>query len=177
MLRARLRLSPALATLVAQLPALRRKIRGALHALLADASIGKRLQDPLAGLWSLPVGRWRIIYRPGRDLLEIVAIGPRKTIYQEAERLGRRAGGPSTSRASPLAREAAPGDPEGRRQIRVGQLRATSWLRVREGSSGLWTNIRTYTTTASLSPGTSTSPESVRVPAPGLTLWVWKAWQ
>lgn len=96
MLRARLRLSPALATFVAQLPpALKRRIRAALHALLADAAIGKRLQDPLMGLWSLPVGRWRIIYRPSRDLLEIVAIGPRKTIYQEAERLGRRAGRPS----------------------------------------------------------------------------------
>ena len=54
-------------------------------------AVGKELRDELAGLRSLRVGRLRIVYRvAGRRLIDLVAIGPRRTIYQETLRLLRR---------------------------------------------------------------------------------------
>jgi mRNA interferase RelE/StbE len=46
------------------------------------------LKDELAGLRSFRVSRFRIIYRiSARDIIDIVAIGPRRSIYQETYRL------------------------------------------------------------------------------------------
>ena len=67
-------------------PELKRKFRAALADILEDPGCGNALKEELEGYWSLRVGRSRIIYRlPGRDV-EIVAIGPRETIYEEATR-------------------------------------------------------------------------------------------
>jgi len=53
-----------------------------------DPQAGKELRDDLAGLRSLRIGRFRIIYRIARrDLIELVAIGPRRSIYEETLRL------------------------------------------------------------------------------------------
>jgi hypothetical protein len=41
------------------------------------------LKNDLAGLRSFRVGRLRIIYRVERNVVEIVAIGPRERIYEE----------------------------------------------------------------------------------------------
>jgi len=72
-------------------PGLRRKVRAALDLIRTDPAAGKALRDALAGLGSLRVGRFRIVYRvaPGR-VIELVTIGPRRTIYQETLRLLRR---------------------------------------------------------------------------------------
>lgn len=69
-------------------PGLKRKVRAGLDALLADPHEGKPLQRELSGLWTLRVGRLRIVCRiaPGR-IVELVAIGPRATIYEETYRL------------------------------------------------------------------------------------------
>ena len=73
--------------LVRQLhPGLKRKVRAALADILGDPACGKPLERELKGYWSLEVGRHRIIYRPVEDGAEIVAIGPRRTIYEEAAR-------------------------------------------------------------------------------------------
>lgn len=49
------------------------------------------LVDELAGLRSCRVGRLRIVYRlTGNRIIEIVAVGPRRTIYEETYRLLRR---------------------------------------------------------------------------------------
>ena len=64
-------------------PELKKKVREALDDVLADPACGKPLHRELEGYWSLRLGRIRIIYRPDRAGSEIVAIGPRKTIYQE----------------------------------------------------------------------------------------------
>jgi mRNA interferase RelE/StbE len=64
-------------------PDLKRKIRAGLDALVKEPEAGKVLLDDLEGFRSFRVGRFRIIYRVGRDLIEIVAIGPRRTIYEE----------------------------------------------------------------------------------------------
>ena len=67
-------------------PHLKRKVRAALKDILDDPACGKALEDELEGYWSLPIGRTRIIYRPSEGGVEIVAIGPRDTIYLDAFR-------------------------------------------------------------------------------------------
>ena len=67
-------------------PAMKRKVRNALNDILTDPACGKPLQRELEGYWSLRIGRQRIIYRPDDAGAEIVAFGPRKTIYDEMAR-------------------------------------------------------------------------------------------
>jgi len=72
-------------------PHIKRKIRVALELLVSEPETGKVLRDELAGLRSYRLGRLQIIYRlqkPG--LIDIVAIGPRKTIYEDTFRLLKR---------------------------------------------------------------------------------------
>jgi mRNA interferase RelE/StbE len=72
-------------------PELRRKVRAGLDVIRTDPSVGKELRDELAGLRSLRVERFRIVYRIApRRLIDLVAVGPRRTIYQETLRLLRR---------------------------------------------------------------------------------------
>ena len=68
-------------------PLLKRKFRAALKDILDDPNCGKPLKDELEGLWSLRVGGHRIVYRPDESGAEIVAIGPRTTIYEETAQL------------------------------------------------------------------------------------------
>jgi len=69
-------------------PELKRKVRSVLKQILNNPSSGKALKEKLNGLNSFRVGRIRIIYRPvARRVIEIVAIGPRKSIYRETYRL------------------------------------------------------------------------------------------
>jgi mRNA interferase RelE/StbE len=67
-------------------PQLKRKVRAALADILADPDCGKMLKAELLGYWSLPIGRTRIVYRPVEGAVEIVAIGPRQNIYEDALR-------------------------------------------------------------------------------------------
>jgi mRNA interferase RelE/StbE len=71
-------------------PELKRKLRAALADILDDPTCGKALKEDLEGYWSLRLGRSRIIYRLRRGGVEIVAIGPRETIYEAVARLVRR---------------------------------------------------------------------------------------
>jgi mRNA interferase RelE/StbE len=64
-------------------PDLKRKVRAALNDILDDPACGKPLERELEGYRSLPIGRYRIIYRPDGAGAEIVAIGPRRIIYEE----------------------------------------------------------------------------------------------
>lgn len=69
-------------------PDMKRRVKAALKAILSDPTIGKSLRHELQGLMSFRVGRFRIIYRkPSRGVIDIVAIGPRKYIYEETYRL------------------------------------------------------------------------------------------
>jgi len=72
-------------------PELRRKVRAGIDVIRAVPASGKALHDELTGLRSLRVGRFRIVYgiAPGR-VIEFVAIGPRRVIYEETLRLLRR---------------------------------------------------------------------------------------
>lgn len=85
----KLRVPPALAALIRGLhPQIKRKLRGALEAVAADPGCGNPLREELAGLWSLRVGRFRVIYRMGVGRrIDLVAFGPRERIYEETLRL------------------------------------------------------------------------------------------
>ncbi len=85
----RLRLPNELVAFMSHLPpTIKVKLRYALDDLLSDPHLGKPLRAELIGWWSLRVGRFRIIYRTRESVLEIIAIGPRSTIYSElSERL------------------------------------------------------------------------------------------
>jgi mRNA interferase RelE/StbE len=88
----RLRVPASLAALLRGLhPDLRRKVRAALDIIRTEPHAGKALRDELAGLRSLRIGSLRVIYRIGPErVIELVAIGPRRTIYEETFRLLRR---------------------------------------------------------------------------------------
>ena len=73
-------------------PEIKRKIKAALELIASDPGVGKSLRDELRGLKSFQVGRLRIIYRvTSKRIIEVVAIGPRKIIYEETYRLLKKA--------------------------------------------------------------------------------------
>ena len=84
-----MKIPTAVASLVRGLhPDLKRKVRAALDQILEDPSVGKALKEEMAGLRSYRVGRIRVIYRSAAgDVIELVAVGPRSTIYEETLRL------------------------------------------------------------------------------------------
>ena len=90
MTRCKLRIPEEIALSIRGLhPDIRKKVRSALKAILSDPDhAGKHLKEDLEGLQSFRGGRARIIYRVARkDTIEIVAFGPRKTIYEETYRI------------------------------------------------------------------------------------------
>ncbi|HLQ79323.1 MAG TPA: type II toxin-antitoxin system RelE/ParE family toxin [Terriglobia bacterium] len=83
-----LRVPSAVRELIRHLnPSMKRKVRNALNDILKDPKCGKPLQRELEGFWSLRIGRHRIIYRPDEAGAEIVAIGPRHSIYSDVSNL------------------------------------------------------------------------------------------
>ena len=64
-------------------PHLKKKIRFSLRMIMKNPVEGKELRAELHGLRSFSVGRLRIIYRVRTNVIEIVAIGPRSSIYLE----------------------------------------------------------------------------------------------
>ena len=71
-------------------PGLKKKVRAALQVILGNPDQGKPLRDELLGLRSVRVGRFRVIYRVTPTTIDLVAIGPRRAIYEETLRLLRR---------------------------------------------------------------------------------------
>jgi len=72
-------------------PQLKRKIRAGLRHIVTEPEYGKSLKDELEGLKSYRIGRFRIIYRiSSKQIIDIVAIGPRKIIYEETYRIIRK---------------------------------------------------------------------------------------
>lgn len=69
-------------------PVLKRRIREALRSIIDEPASGKALAEELRGLHSFRIGRIRIIYAIiSENQIEIVAIGPRKTVYEETYRI------------------------------------------------------------------------------------------
>ena len=75
-------LAPEIRELVRVLhPTTKRKVRAAIEAIRSTPEIGEALTGELSGLRRLRVGRLRIVYRVQGRQIQIVAIGPRATIY------------------------------------------------------------------------------------------------
>jgi len=75
-------------------PQIKKKVRYALDAIVADPSSGKALREDLHGLRSYRVARFRIVYRiSSRGIVEIVAVGPRRSIYELTYRILKPSGG------------------------------------------------------------------------------------
>jgi len=88
LLRFKLKVPDETAALVRSLhPNLKRKIKAALQTVRCEPQGGKALKNELEGLRSFRVGKLRVVYRIKERIIEIVAIGPRKTIYEETLRL------------------------------------------------------------------------------------------
>ncbi|MBI2774179.1 MAG: type II toxin-antitoxin system RelE/ParE family toxin [Chloroflexi bacterium] len=64
-------------------------MREALAALRNEPALGEPLHRELNGLQRIRVGQLRLVYRRTGASLEVVAIGPRKTIYVDLEREAR----------------------------------------------------------------------------------------
>ena len=80
----KLRIPDDLAILVRGMhPHLKRKIKASLKLILSNPNEGKALKNDLAGLRSFRVSRFRIVYRMQKNVIEIIALGPRERIYEE----------------------------------------------------------------------------------------------
>jgi mRNA interferase RelE/StbE len=88
----RLRIPDGLAASIRGLhPSIKKKVRAGLEAILHAPESGKALKDELPGLRSYRLGNLRIIYRLAKGrVIEIVAVGPRRWIYEDTYRRVRR---------------------------------------------------------------------------------------
>ena len=74
-------------------PSLKKKVKTALHEIAINPYQAKELQDDLAGLRSYRISQSRIIFRIRHTMIEVIAFGPRKDIYERAStELYRRSG-------------------------------------------------------------------------------------
>jgi mRNA-degrading endonuclease RelE of RelBE toxin-antitoxin system len=84
-------LAPEIRELVRVLhPTTKPKVRAAIEAVRSAPEIGEELTRELSGLRRLRVGRLRIVYRVQGRQIQIVAIGPRATIYVDLSARSRR---------------------------------------------------------------------------------------
>lgn len=69
-------------------PRSKRKVKESLRSIAKDPFLGKTLQENLSGLYSYRIGSLRVIYSldPSKRAVHVVAVGPRRTVYEELER-------------------------------------------------------------------------------------------
>jgi mRNA interferase RelE/StbE len=86
----RLSLRTAAAHVIRHLPPeIKRAVKAALLQVIAHPSSGEPLHGELAGLWKYRVRRYRVVYKVDRTAksVEIVAVGRRRSIYEEVANL------------------------------------------------------------------------------------------
>lgn len=72
-------------------PLLIKRVQAALNKISHDPFCGKALKEELSGLRSYRIKRFRIIYKVStKKQISIVALGPRKYIYEETFRIIRK---------------------------------------------------------------------------------------
>jgi mRNA-degrading endonuclease RelE of RelBE toxin-antitoxin system len=71
-------------------PEPKRKVRAALAELQRDPDLGSPLERELTGMRRVRVGQLRIVYRISTAGVEVIAIGPRRSVYTALEREARR---------------------------------------------------------------------------------------
>jgi len=78
-------------------PQLKRKIRAGLLQIATEPESGKSLKDELEGLKIYRTSKFRIIYRvSSKQTIDIVAVGPRKTIYKETYKIIKKESNPQS---------------------------------------------------------------------------------
>jgi mRNA-degrading endonuclease RelE of RelBE toxin-antitoxin system len=65
-------------------PELKRKVKAAIRSLAQDPHRAKELKEDLAGLRSYRIARVRLILRVRGEMVELVAFGPRRDVYERA---------------------------------------------------------------------------------------------
>ena len=84
----KLKMSDAVRDLIRHLhPDLKQKVRIALTEITENPCRGKSLRGELQGMRSFRVSKFRIIYRSVTQVIEVIAVGPRRSIYEETLRL------------------------------------------------------------------------------------------
>ena len=69
-------------------PLLKKSVKAALKEICNAPHCGKGLKEELAGLRSFRIKRFRIIYKvSSKREITVVALGPRKYIYEETFRI------------------------------------------------------------------------------------------
>ena len=72
-------------------PLLKKRVKAALIEISNDPYCGKALKEELSGLRSFRIKRFRIIHRVSKQkYIEVIALGPRKYIYEETFRIIRK---------------------------------------------------------------------------------------
>ena len=96
LIRRKLRVPDEVAALIRGChPQLERKIKAGLRQILTEPEAGKPLREVLAGLRSYRISRFRIVYSvSSKKIIVIIAVGPRKTIYEETYRIIKRESNP-----------------------------------------------------------------------------------
>ncbi|TMB45647.1 MAG: cytotoxin [Deltaproteobacteria bacterium] len=82
----RVAIAPQVAGVIRALhPDLKRSVKNALRALSAEPSTGEPLRRDLEGLWKYRVRRFRIVYAIDRAsrVVQVLAVGHRRTVYEE----------------------------------------------------------------------------------------------
>ena len=70
-------------------PDIKRAVKSAVRVLRTNPAAGEPLQGELEGLWKYRVRRYRLVYKVDRrkSVVDIVAVGQRRTIYEEVTQL------------------------------------------------------------------------------------------
>jgi mRNA interferase RelE/StbE len=72
-------------------PLLKKRVKAALSLISNDPYCGTALKEELSGLRSYRIKRFRIIYKVSKKKqINIIALGPRKYIYEETFRIIRK---------------------------------------------------------------------------------------
>lgn len=90
----RLAIPPHVADVIRRLPPdVKRAVKQAMRALASNPAAGEPLRRELEGLWKYRARRFRIVYAfaPARRVVRVLAVGHRRTIYEEAAgRIGKK---------------------------------------------------------------------------------------
>lgn len=70
-------------------PGIKRAFSSAMREVLSNPAAGEPLHGELEGLWKYRVRRFRLIYQIDREkrLVNVVAVGQRRSIYEEVAEL------------------------------------------------------------------------------------------
>ena len=69
-------------------PILKKRVKAALNEISYNPYCGRALKEELAGLRTFRIKRFRIIYKVlTKKQINIIALGPRKYIYEETFRI------------------------------------------------------------------------------------------